>query len=274
MRTLNNHKLLLDADCPMCRMYGKGFEKAGWVDKETYSPYQNFVVSADLPIDMNKARNEIALVDTEHKVVRYGVDALEHIVTNRFPALAPVLAWKPVDFFLRKLYKFISFNRKVIAPSEVKEGVQACAPDLNVKYRLLYIAFVAILSSLVLYQYTQPINDVMDWQNHLGREFMICAGQIFWQIVFLYRQLKNKLIDYLGNMMTVSMIGTLLLLPMLLIKDNWPFYTLFYFVGVVGFMLLEHMRRSKILHIGYWPTISWIVYRVVALAIIILLNRT
>ncbi|RFS13344.1 hypothetical protein [Emticicia sp. C21] len=272
METLNNHKLLVDADCPMCRMYGKGFEKAGWVDRGTYSHYQSFAVSADISIDMNKARNEIALVDTEHKVVRYGIDALKYIITNRFPSLGSVLAWKPVDFFLRKLYKFISFNRKVIAPSEIKEGVKACTPDLNVKYRLLYIAFVAILSSIVLYQYTQPINEAMDWQNHLGREFMICAGQILWQIVFLNRLLKEKLLDYLGNMMTVSMIGTLLLLPMLLIKDLWAVYYLGYFIAVVSFMLWEHVRRSKILKIGYWPTISWMVYRVVALVIIVLLN--
>lgn len=272
MEILNSHKLLVDADCPMCRMYGKGFEKAGWVDKGTYSPYQDFAVSADLSIDMNKARNEIALVDTEHKVVRYGIDALKHIITNRFPSLSTVLNWKPVDFFLRKLYKFISFNRKVIAPSEIKEGVKACKPDLNVKYRVLYIAFVAILSSIVLYQYTQPINVALDWQNHLGREFMICAGQILWQIVFLNRLLKEKLLDYLGNMMTVSMIGTLLLLPMLLIKVIWTFYYLAYFIAVVSFMLWEHIRRSKILRIGYLPTISWIIFRIVSLALIVLLN--
>jgi hypothetical protein len=273
MRTLNNHKLLIDADCPMCRMYGKGFEKAGWVDKGTYSPYQNFVSSNASTIDLDKARNEIALLDTQNNEVRYGIDALKHIVTNRFPGLSLILSWKPVDFFLRKLYKFISFNRKVIAPSEAKEGVKACTPDLNVKYRLLYIAFVAILSSIVLYHYNQPINAAMDWQNHLGREFLICIGQIVWQTLFLNRLLKDKLLDYLGNMMTVSMIGTLLLLPMLLIKDIWPFYYLVYFGIVVSFMLWEHLRRSKILQIGYYPTISWILYRVFALAIIVLLNE-
>lgn len=272
MRTLNGHKLLLDADCPMCRMYGKGFEKAGWVDKETYSRYQNFSVSAEMPIDMDKARNEIALLDIQHNEVRYGIDALKYIIINRFPILSPVLAWTPIDFCLRKLYKFISFNRKVIAPSEVKEGVKTCVPDLNVKYRLMYMAFVAILSSIVLYNFTKPINDVMGWQSHLGREFLICIGQIFWQIMLLSKLLKEKLLDYLGNMMTVSMIGTLLLLPILFVKDIWPLYYLVYFIGVLGFMLWEHIRRSKILKIGYYSTISWILYRVFALGVIMLLN--
>ena len=272
MKTLNGHKLLVDADCPMCRMYGKGFEKAGWVDQETYSPYQHFSISDESPIDMDKARNEIALFDTRHNEVRYGIDALGYIFTHRFPALSPVLTWRPVDFFLRKLYKFISFNRKVIAPSETKAGVKACVPDVNIKYRLLYILLVVIASSTVLYYYSQPINAVLGWQNHLGRELLICAGQILWQTVFLFRLLKDKLLEYLGNMMTVSMIGTLLLLPMLMIKDLWPSYYLIYFMAVVSFMLWEHARRSKILKIGFWPTISWLVYRIFALALIMLLN--
>jgi hypothetical protein len=141
------------------------------------------------------------------------------------------------------------------------------------KYRLLYVAFVAIFSSIVLYHYTQPINAVVGWQNHLGREFLICIGQILWQTIFLNRLLKGKLLDYLGNMMTVSMIGALLLLPMLFVKGIWPFYYLGYFIVVVSFMLWEHIRRSKILKIGYLPTISWVIYRVVALGIIVLLNE-
>lgn len=273
MKTLSGHKLLLDADCPMCRIYGKGFEKAAWVDKDTYSPYQYFEVSAGIPIDMDKARNEIALVDTQHNVVRYGIDAFKYILTNRFHELNPVLSWAPIDFFLRKLYKFISFNRKVIAPSEIKEGERACMPDLNVKYRLLYIAFVVVVSSTVLYHFTQPINGLLGWQNHLGREFLICVGQIIWQLIFLKNILKEKQLDYIGNMMTVSMIGTLLLLPMLLLKGMFPVFNLVYFGGVVGFMLWEHIRRSKILQIGFYPSVSWVLYRVVTLAILVMLNE-
>jgi len=273
MKTLSGHKLLLDADCPMCRIYGKGFEKAAWVDKDTYSPYQYFDVSVGTIVDMDKARNEIALVDTQHNVVRYGIDAFKHILTNRFPALNPVLAWQPIDFFLRKLYKFISFNRKVIAPSEIKEGERACMPDLNVKYRLLYVVFVVIASSIVLYHFTKPINGLMHWQNHLGREFLICVGQIIWQLIFLKNILKEKQLDYIGNMMTVSMIGTLLLLPMLLLKGMFPVFNLVYFGGVVGFMLWEHIRRSRILKIGLYPSISWLMYRVFALAILVMLNE-
>lgn len=272
MRTLNNHKLLVDADCPMCRLYGKGFEKAGWVDKETFNPYQAFVDTGASNLDLDRARNEIALVDTQTNTVKYGIDALEHIITYRFPALKNLLKSQPLDFFLRKLYRFISFNRKVIAPSSPQENVRECRPDMIIRYRIAYILFVVVCSSLVLYKFTQPINNFMAWQSHLGREFLICLGQIFWQVIFLKNLLKDKLLEYIGNMMTVSMIGTLLLLPMLLAEGIAPIFRLVYFTSVLGFMLLEHIRRSKILRIGYYPTISWLVYRIVALGLIAFLN--
>lgn len=272
MRTLIDNKLLLDADCPMCRLYAKGFEKAGWVDEATYCPYQSFDGLANENLDLDRARNEIALIDTQSNTVKYGIDAFRHIITNRFPFLNGFLKSRPVDFCLRKLYRFISFNRKVIAPSEKKEYTRECVPDINVRYRLAYMVFVIVCSSVVLYNFTRPINSFMGWQNYLGRELLICAGQILWQVAFLWKLLNKKLLEYLGNMMTVSMIGTLLLLPMLLFTGLPVAFRLFYFVFVVGFMLWEHLRRCKILKIGYLPTISWLVYRLVALAIIVMMS--
>lgn len=268
MRTLNNHKLIIDRDCPMCQLYGGAFEKTGMLEQGSCSPYQTVDGSISNQIDMAKARNEIAFYNTQTQEVFYGLDSLVHIITHNFSFLKPILKSVPVDFFLRKLYKFISFNRKVIAPSFQKPNERACTPDLNLKYRLLYILFVVLLSSTVLFHFTKPMNELMGWNNHLGREFMVCLGQIFWQSAVLYKFPKEKLLDYLGNMMTVSLIGTLLLLPMLLTNDPSPIVNLAYFGVIVGFMFFEHIRRCKILNLGWLPSISWLVYRLTVLAII------
>lgn len=268
MRTLNNHKLIIDRDCPMCQLYGGAFEKTGMLEQGSCSPYQTVDSSISNQIDMTKARNEIAFYNTQTKEVFYGLDSLVHIITHNFPFLKPFLKSVSVDFFLRKLYKFISFNRKIIAPSFQKPNERVCTPDLNLKYRLLYILFVVLLSSTVLFHFTKPINELMGWNSHLGREFMVCLGQIFWQSVVLYKLSKEKLLDYLGNMITTSLIGTLLLLPMLLINSPSPILALSYFGVVVGFMFFEHIRRCKILNLGWLPSISWLVYRLAVLAII------
>ncbi len=268
MRTLSNHQLIIDKNCPMCQIYGKGFEKTGMLAAGSCSPYQTIGVATTEKIDMNKARNEIAFYNTQTHEVLYGIDSLVFIITHYFAFLKPILQNKPVDFFLRKLYKFISYNRKVIAPSRQNESERNCTPDLNLKYRLLYIFFVVICSTFVLFHFTKPINQLMGWENHLGREFLVCFGQIIWQSVVLTKIIKEKLLDYLGNMMTVSMIGTLLLLPILFINNLSPVFHLIYFGIVVNLMLFEHIRRCKILDLGWLPSISWVSYRLVVLAII------
>jgi hypothetical protein len=271
MNTLQNYKLLIDADCPMCRIYGNAFEKHALIEKGTCSPYQTIDVSFSNCIDMARAKNEIALFNTKTQETVYGIEAFQTILANSFQGLKPIFRSKFISLILKKLYKFISTNRKVIAPSTRKENQQDCTPDLNVKYRIFYIIFVALFSSIVLNRFTITINTMFGWQSSFYRELMVCFGQILWQTVLLRNILKDKLYDYLGNMMTVSMIGTLLLLPFLAVSSfinihAWGF--IIYFGVVVNFMLFEHLRRCKILNISIIVSISWIVYRIIVLGLI------
>lgn len=265
MNTLQNYKLLIDADCPMCRMYGNAFEAKGLIEKGTCSPYQKIDFSIANLVDMNRAKSEIAFVNMQNKEVVYGLDAFKVILNNAYPFLKPLSNLKLVDWIGQKAYRFISTNRKIIAPAKVLGN--DCTPMLNLKYRIFYILFVALFSSFVIYNYSTSINQMMGWESSIYRELIMCFGQILWQSLFLHKLLKNKKLDYLGNMMTVSLIGTILLLPMLIFNAN-PFINLGYFMIVVGVMLLEHLRRCKILEIGLLPTISWVSYRIVVLIVI------
>jgi uncharacterized membrane protein YoaK (UPF0700 family) len=77
-------------------------------------------------------------------------------------------------------------------------------------------------------------------------------------------------------MSTVSMIGALLLLPILLILSliNTSVYLLLIlFFCVVGVMFLEHIRRCKLLDISLWMTVSWIAFRTAALGLLILVKE-
>lgn len=275
METLQNYKLLIDADCPMCRLYGNAFEAKGFIEKETCSPYQTIDLSIAKLVDMNRAKNEIAFVNTLNSEVVYGLDAFKVIFTNAYPVLKPFSNLKPLDWIGRKVYRFISTNRKVIVPAKipVDAKVNNCNPALNVKYRLIYILLVALFSSLIIYHYSTSINLMMGWKSSIYRELIMCFGQIGWQSLFLFKTLKNKRLrlGYLGNMMTVSLIGAILLIPMLFFNTS-PIVHLGYFMMVVGIMLLEHLRRCKILEIGFIPTVSWVSYRMVVLLVIFYLN--
>jgi len=51
-----------------------------------------------------------------------------------------------------------------------------------------------------------------------------------------------------------------------------PLFYVCYFMCVAGLMFLEHIRRTKLLNLGWVLTISWACYRLLVL-LLIFLNR-
>lgn len=209
-------------------------------------------------IDFHRSKNEIALINTKENKVIYGLESLLTIIGNSFPTLGKIARVKPLHWFFQRLYKFVSFNRKQIIPSAKDLTKDNCVPDFNLKYRLFYLGFVLMLSTYVLGFYNQRL--FPDSKNNFGIEFFICCMQIVWQSTFMGIYLKNRIWDYLGNMMTVSLLGTLLLIPTLFFHFSQIFYFI-YFGIVVFIMFLEHLRRCRILQFGIVPTISWMIFR-------------
>ena len=83
---------------------------------------------------------------------------------------------------------------------------------------------------------------------------------------------KDKTLEYLGNMSTVSMIGGILLLPVLLANYYLPISLIgliAMFGIVVSIMFFEHIRRCKLLGVPFAMTISWVGFRTVVLGIIL-----
>lgn len=267
MKMLKKHTLIYDNECPMCRIYSKGFTKFGMLDADGREAFTEISVRNKNLVDSNRAKNDIALVNHENGKVTYGLDSLLLIIGNSFPLLKKIAEVQPLYGFFKMLYSFVSYNRKQTIPSKNDDTEKSCIPDFNLKYRLAYIAFVALFSGYVLSLYSAKL-DIQLTPNFF-RELAVCLGQILWQTLFLKRYLKDKLWDYLGNMMTVSLIGTFLLIPALFISFTPTIY-LVYFGMIVIIMFLEHLRRCKILKLNYFPTISWILFRLTALAIIIL----
>jgi hypothetical protein len=269
MKTLKNHTLIYDNECPMCNLYSKGFTQCGMLDEDGREAFTEISVRNRTLVDFNRARNEIALVDHTRNKVVYGLDSLLLIIGNSFPLLEKIARIKPLYWFFKRLYSFVSYNRKQIIPSAKDDTETSCIPDFNLKYRIAYIAFVVIFSTYILSLFSGRMG--FNLKPDFIRELTVCLGQILWQTVFLRNYLKDKIWDYLGNMMTVSLMGTLLLIPALL-TDFAPVFYLIYFGIVVLAMFLEHLRRCKILKLNYKPTISWILFRLTALAIIILIT--
>jgi predicted DCC family thiol-disulfide oxidoreductase YuxK len=215
MKTLIDHTILYDDECPLCREYTNAFVKTGMLDQHGREAFTN-VVNSNIPnIDWNRARNEIALINKKDNSVQYGIDSLMTILSNSMPGLKRLFRFKPFYFLMNQFYFFISYNRKAIAPAKVFEGNSTCAPDLNYTYRWAYIIFTWLVTSFILVQYSTLVFPLIP-RSDFYREFLICGGQLVFQGVIVATIKRDRWIHYLGNVMTISFMGALALAPMFL----------------------------------------------------------
>lgn len=271
MKTLENQTLLYDEDCPLCQAYTTGFIKTGMLDKNGKKPFSNLTDEEHTFIDFKRASNEIALVDNKNKTVLYGIDSLLKVIGNSFPWMEKVGNMVPIKYLLKKLYSFISYNRKVIIPNKkVSDAVLQCVPSFNYKYRIIYIVFALLVTALTLYNYSKLIPDLP--VGNFSRELAIAFGQIVFQELFLLKLGSRTLLNYTGNLMTVSLAGSILLTPVLLLNqfiDIPEIIILAWFVLTVLLMFIEHFRRTKILELPKTLCYTWVIYRAIVLLAIL-----
>ncbi len=271
MKTLQNQTLLYDEDCPLCQIYTVGFIKTKMLDSKGRKPFTDVSAVEQQFVDLNRATNEIALIDTKNKTVIYGVDSLLKILGNSFPWIEKIGKLKPIHFVLKKLYAFISFNRKVIIQSDTTYHQKVpCVPKFSMTYRFLYISFALIITTLVLFKFSSSVTNLP--KTSIGREFLLAIGQIGFQTIFILNKKRETIINYIGNLMTVSLLGCLILLPLLIINSFFHVsdFILFYWFGTtVVVMYIEHFRRIKILKLPTYLSHTWVLFRVIALILIL-----
>ncbi|MGB3608067.1 MAG: hypothetical protein WA775_03755 [Psychroserpens sp.] len=271
MKTLENHTLIYYKDCPLCQVYTSGFITTGLLDQNGRKSFSTISLEEQDFIDVNRASNEIALVNNTNKTVVYGIDSLLKVIGIRFPIIEGIGRTRPIKFILRRLYSFISYNRKVIIPSKVEpsEPLQ-CLPSFNTKYRLLYLLFASIITMLTLFQFSKNIS--LFPQGQLLREAGITIGQLLFQGLLIYKLDKKTVINYFGNLMTISLMGSLMLIGILIL--NW-FVAMSETLFLIGFgttvivMFLEHFRRIKLLKLPSYLSYTWVLYRVLVALLIL-----
>ncbi|MEM9678839.1 MAG: hypothetical protein AAF901_00835 [Bacteroidota bacterium] len=271
MKTLEHETLLYDKDCPLCQVYTKGFVKTGMLDQNGRQPYSEISSGDQTYVDMKRATDEIALINRKNKTVTYGIDSLLKVIGHSFPWIEKVGHFAPVHFFLRKLYAFISYNRKVIIPSKVSKltAIQ-CIPNFNYRYRLLFIGLIGVIVSLILNGFYQSISYVKS--SIFLFELCFVLGQLPFQTLFILKADPETKVNYYGNVMTISLFGSLLVLPVSLLNIFFPLGDIVltsYFGIVVSIMFFEHERRVELLAYPKYLSYTWILYRLLLLPIIL-----
>jgi len=271
---ITNSKLLIDSDCPMCKIYGKAFLKLGLIEKDVLSSYQKVEKSISKSIDMNRAKAEIALIDLTNNHVDYGIDAFTRILTRENSLLRKMVKRQPLRSLAKMAYLLISFNRHVIVRPSATCSSALCSPELHRGLRTTYGLITAFSTAFILSNYFRPILADAGLELPQYFEYFICLGQLVWQGLVIRIVNKNETWDYLGHMSTISMIGAILLMPPYLIDSIFglpSLYLLGAFGLVVVIMIQEHVLRTTRLGLRHALTFTWIAYRLLILFIISIL---
>ena len=80
------------------------------------------------------------------------------------------------------------------------------------------------------------------------------------------------ILNYAGNLMTVSLMGSMILIPILILTQFFqlPQMVILGWFGITVFiMFLEHFRRIKILKLPFYLSYIWVLYRIIALFLIL-----
>lgn len=272
MRTLNKHIIIYDDECPMCDLYTRAFVRSKMLEKGARVAFSAMDSSIEQGLDSDRSRNEIALIDVTTGKVSYGIDSLFAVIGHSFPVFKPLFAFVPFRWMIRKVYSFVSYNRKVIVPGKALKAAKACVPDFNLKYRVAYLLLAWMVVAVTVHAYAALLVPIVP-PGTFVRELILGGAQIPFQMLALSFLDKQKLVTYLGNMMTVAVMGALALLPMLTLAHFGvmfsPLIYTAYLLVLVGLMVMEHTRRVKLLGITALATVSWIIYRVLALFVIL-----
>ncbi|WP_405205341.1 hypothetical protein [Aquimarina sp. LLG6339-5] len=143
--------------------------------------------------------------------------------------------------------------------------------SLQITYRWIYIIFATLLSTLVLYHYAKELPELIPNDN-LIKEIAMCSGQLVWQGSIIMIFIKKKIHSYLYNMISVSLLGSLALIPLILLYKQEVIILeikILLFLLVVFLMILDHTRRVKKLKLPGYLTITWITYRLLWLPILL-----
>jgi len=245
----SNRVLVYDDKCPLCAAYTEGFVKTGLLPRESRVAFSTVTENILNSIDFEKSKNEIPLYDTDSKKTWYGIDALLEILGDRFPLIKWVGNIKPIKWFLRKFYKLISYNRKVIVATKCGPGAIDCAPDFSFFYRILFMSIFLVFNTLMLFPIQNSILAPSAIYNRSIDELQISHLALIGMNLLLASTLeRHKAIEYLGQVNMLALITILLMIPLMalnkLVGSISPI-TITYLVLVTAFIIREYFRRMR-----------------------------
>ena len=241
--------LIYDDFCPLCTWYTKLF-----VRLRLLPPHGRIAFSSAPPallslIQLDKGRNEIPLVHFPSNRVYYGIDAMLMVLGQKLPMINIIGQFPPIKWLLKKLYKLVSFNRKVIVAKKCGKGQFDCSPEFNARYRILFLSIFLVFNSAMLFPiHFGLLNKLPFYQlSFLELEtahllFVLCNCALSFFLPF------KKQLEYLGQVNMLALCTILLCLPILIATSLVALNEIliaFWLLLLLAFVIKEYFRRMR-----------------------------
>jgi hypothetical protein len=244
-----NQILLYDDYCPLCVWYTGLFVKYGLLKPESRVAFSTANPEILNSIDLQQGINEIPLFNPQTGKTLYGIDSMLEIFSWKFPLIKKIGNIQPIKWFLKKVYKTISFNRKLIVARKCRQDGFDCSPAFNLRYRLFFISVCLCFNTLMLIPYHSYVFGKIPFY-HLTNGQLQFSHFLFLLTNCLVASTLNKrlTIEYLGQVNILALSGILLLVPIMIFNllfeiPGW--FTLIYLFASIAFICTEYFRRMK-----------------------------
>jgi len=257
---MKNKILVYDDNCPLCTWYSGLFVKYGFLNPDGRKPFSTLDDKMISKIDFDKSRNEIPLLDTATYKVFYGIDALLEILDQKIPFIKATANFAPLKWTLKKIYKLISFNRKVIVAKKCGPGSIDCSPDTNYFYRFTFMVLCLAFNTLMLFPFQNNLFGKLSYY-HLDI-YQLQAAHFAFVIINCTLALsfsKTRGYEYLGQVNMLALSVNFLLIP-LMILHYFFFSELFstaWLIMTAAIIFKEYARRME--YTGVLSKNKWIV---------------
>ncbi len=139
-------------------------------------------------------------------------------------------------------------------------------------YRVAIMLSCIAITAYTLSQFSLLIQSFLSIPYDWRLELAIVTGQLVFQFPFIYHKPFALKLVYFENMLMVSLIGSLLLIPLIAVNHFYPLpieVNVGYFAVVVATLFFEHRRRVHRLQMPAYLCYTWIIYRLLILPFIL-----
>ena len=161
---------------------------------------------------------------------------------------------------MKKLYKLVSYNRKIIVARRCGKGSIDCSPDMNYRYRVLFLLISLVFNTLLLFPLNtkvfSPVSDSVIAINKLqAAHFGLVAGNC----LLALKLSQAKAMEYLGQVSMLALLTILLLIPLMIIQywfllPGW--FSILYMAATAVVVFKEYLRRME--YAGILNSNKWI----------------